>query len=236
MGRALGAGAGSGPCGGKPGLSPKQLLPPVHLFFCPASGSPESGAWKPGAHPLLNSLMAPGLGGSPLLHSGTESLVVSERRGGGSMAGSGERSSHLPCVRPGGRSGALSQAGMGTFFPLGTRGAETPPSPPPPRAFELRPTLGTGGRLGASQVEGSLLVWGERGLRRDVLGRGEELAKLSPLLLSWCLRPFWGLDSPIPSSPPRPSRSWVFESCPSEGLHPRGDWREGRTEAGGQRA
>ena len=32
------------------------------------------------------------------------------------------------------------------------------------------------------------------------------------------------------------NRSWVFQSCPSEGLSPRGNWREGRTEAGGQRA
>ena len=36
------------------------------------------------------------------------------------------------------------------------------------------------------------------------MGRGEELGKLSPLLLSWCLRPFGGLDILIPSSPPRP--------------------------------
>ena len=43
------------------------------------------------------------------------------------MTRSGERSSHFPCVRPGGRFGAVSQAGVSTFFPLGTRGAETAP-------------------------------------------------------------------------------------------------------------
>lgn len=99
------------------------------------------------------------------------------------MAGSGSGVPICPVCGQGGRSGALSQAGCGRPSSLwGLEGLRHSPLHRPRGPLNSAPTLGTGGRLGASQVEGSLLAWGERGLRRDVLGRGEELAKLSPLL------------------------------------------------------
>lgn len=177
---------------GTPGVSPDGCL--LQCIFLPRTGELcgrawEGGApgerlfwvWEPGAPPRLDTLLAPGLEESPPRPSLGLRARLSQSDGeegarrlgwGGGGRGGGGRRPDLPCFRPGQEGGFGLWPRVASFFSLGTRGTGDPRPRAPLISAQLSWELW--GRLGASQVEGNLLVWIERfGLGRGVLRRGE---------------------------------------------------------------
>lgn len=127
MGRALGAGAGSGPCGGKPGLSPKQLLPPVHLFFARLRGALKAGRGNPERILFSIPFWRPGLEEAPF---STPGLRAWWSRSDGEEGASRGRGSGVPICPVCGQEGDLGLCPRQGWVPSSLWGLEGLRHPP----------------------------------------------------------------------------------------------------------